>query len=194
MIQGDDIVWSAWRHAAGLRAGRGLANLSEHNDAWLYGAGDAKIGSITEKGIKEGKALKERFTEAVPGLSQLKRVVSYNVDNGGKLPGLDKRILPVRHKHAALNTLLQSAGAVLCMEWLVSAYMTLSEKYRHGYRGDFVFVGWIHDELQVACRSDIAEEVGQVLKACAEKAGLPFGFTVKLDSEYHIGRNWAETH
>ena len=40
----------------------------------------------------------------------------------GKLRGLDGRPLPVRSPHMALNTLLQSAGAVVMKQALVDKY------------------------------------------------------------------------
>jgi DNA polymerase-1 len=63
-----------------------------------------------------------------------------------------------------------------------------------GMDGDFVFLGWIHDELQVACRERLGDRVGSVLARCAQEAGKPFGFRVPLASDYKIGNDWSQTH
>jgi hypothetical protein len=36
--------------------------------------------------------------------------------------------------------------------------------------------------------------VGETLVACAQKAGEPYGFKIRLDSEYSIADSWAGTH
>src|SRR3546814_4788634 len=72
---GEDIVWSAWRHAAALRGGDGLTHRLEHNDAFLYGAGDAKLGSIIGKGARAGAQLRARFLAKFPALAKLIKAV-----------------------------------------------------------------------------------------------------------------------
>src|SRR3546814_15056232 len=61
---------SAGRHAAALRGGDGLTHRLEHNDAFLYGAGDAKLGSIIGKGARAGAQLRARFLAKSPALAQ----------------------------------------------------------------------------------------------------------------------------
>lgn len=162
--------------------------------AWLFGAGDQKIGSIVGGSTKAGRELKERFLDKVPAIGKLKKSVDAAVAKGW-VKGLDGRRLPVRSSHAGLNLLCQSSGAILCKQWLVSFYdQMVTLGYRHGYQGDFVICGWIHDEIQVACREELAETVGQLLVEQAKSAGKPFDFKVPLDSSYIIGNNWSETH
>jgi len=162
--------------------------------AWLFGAGDQKIGSIVGGSTKAGKELKERFLAKVPAIGKLKQSVDAAVTKGW-VKGLDGRRLPVRSSHAGLNLLCQSSGAILCKQWLVSFYdQMVTNGYQHGYESDFVICGWIHDELQVACREELAETVGQLLVEQAKSAGKPYDFKVPLDSSYSIGNNWSETH
>jgi hypothetical protein len=83
--------------------------------------------------------------------------------------------IPIRSEHSALNTLLQSAGAILCKQWVRDSYDALiAAGFKWGWDGDFVFLGWIHDELQIACRKEIAERVGELVTAAANAAGRPF--------------------
>src|SRR3546814_2016536 len=92
----------------------------EHNDAFLYGAGDAKLGSIIGKGARAGAQLRARFLAKFPALAKLIKAVKAAAKKGW-LKGLDGRKIPVRSEHAALNSLLQSAGAVICKQWICDA-------------------------------------------------------------------------
>lgn len=179
------------QEAAGL-PNRNLAKTFIY--AWLFGAGDQKVGSIVGGSTKVGKELKERFLAKLPVIAELKKSIDTLVSSDS-LKGLDGRHLFCRSKHSALNLLCQSSGAILCKQWLVSFFdQMVTNGYINGYEGDFVVCGWIHDELQVACREEIATEVGELLVKCAKESGEPYGFKVALDSSYIIGDNWSETH
>ena len=162
--------------------------------ALLYGAGSQKIGQIVGGSEKQGNMLRKRFMDNLPAYSQLKSSVDA-ASTKGWLKALDGRRLHVRSQHAALNTLLQGAGAILCKAWIVSFYdYMINSGFTHGYDGDFVIVGFIHDEVQVACKEEYAEMVGHSLVHCAVHAGDMFDFRVPLASEFKIGNNWSETH
>lgn len=109
------------------------------------------------------------------------------------LPGLDGRMVPCRSDHSALNFACSSIEAILTKEWLIQSYDTLIAK-GYVWGKDFWFMGWIHDEVQVACRKSISVEVGETLVGCAKKAGETLKFRVPLASEYKVGRNWSECH
>jgi len=162
--------------------------------AWLFGAGDSRIGEIVGGSSKHGRELKERFLKKVPSIAKLKSAVD-SATKKGWVKGLDGRKLHVRSQHAGLNLLCQSSGSIICKNWVISFfnYMTNSG-YTHGYEGDFVIVGWIHDEIQVATKEEYTEVVGNALVHCAKKAGEAFDFKVPLDSSYSVGNNWSETH
>lgn len=87
--------------------------------ATLYGAGSAKIGSIiaptasSSTQAKKGEQIKAKFYKNTPALKQLIEDVQSVAKKRGYLIGVDGRRLNIRSSHAALNTLLQSAGAVL---------------------------------------------------------------------------------
>ena len=161
--------------------------------AFLYGAGPAKIGKIVNGTAKQGQELINRFMQGLPAFGELKRAVSKAAQKGW-IKGLDGRQIPIRSEHAALNSLLQGCGAILCKRWVVDSHQSLSSTFREGYDGDFVFCGWIHDEVQVACRAEIAEQVGNAITNAARNAGQLYGFKIQLDSEYSIGTSWADTH
>ena len=111
----------------------------------------------------------------------------------GYLKGLDGRRLKVRAIYSALNTLLQSAGAIVMKKALVILYNDLTAKgYQHGE--EYAFCANIHDEFEIEVREDLAEEAGQMAVNAIRKAGDYFGFRCPLDGEYKVGNNWAETH
>ena len=167
--------------------------------AFLYGAGDEKVGSIVEPSADPdrkkaiGRKLKTRFLNQTPALKRLREDVGAAVDKKGHLRGLDGRLLHVRSSHAALNTLLQSAGALIAKQATVIAYEDLCT-LGYAWGKDFAFVAHVHDEVQVEARKEIAEDVGRTIVAAMRKAGEFFAFRCPIDGEFKIGGNWAETH
>ncbi|MBB3910123.1 DNA polymerase [Sphingomonas desiccabilis] len=153
--------------------------------------------------IYKGEQLTERFLKSFPALKRLLKVVK-DAAKKGWLKGLDGRKLPIRSEHAALNTLLQSAGAVICKSWITMAEKALVEagfKLSEGLGEDWdrdadvVFLGWIHDELQVAVREGLEEKVSAILIETGRQAGAPFAsWKCPTDVEVKPGANWAECH
>ena len=156
--------------------------------AFLYGAGDAKIGSIVGKGGAAGKALKATFLDGLPALKELRKRVEREAKSGW-LRGLDGRRVQVRSEHAALNTLLQSAGAIVMKRALV---ILDAAAQKAGL--DYEFVGNIHDEFQAEVREDRAEQFGRLAAFSIKAAGVYYKMDCKLAGSYAIGDNWAQTH
>ena len=156
--------------------------------AFLYGAGDAKIGSIVGGNAKDGKKLKEKFLRSTPSLASLINKVSKQAAKG-YVPGLDGRRIWVRSEHSALNSLLQGAGAVVMKKALV-----IFDNKRTANKWPVKYVVNVHDEAQLECPKDIAEEVGKAFKQSIVEAGEHYKLRCPLDGEYKIGRNWRETH
>ena len=162
--------------------------------AFLYGAGDAKIGSIVGGNATHGKQLKSKFLRSLPALGRLVEAVG-SAAKRGYLVGLDGRAIHVRSSHAALNTLLQGAGALVCKQWLVFLEDELQKHFKHGWDGDYCFCAWSHDEVQIACRTkEIAEKVAQIATDCVLLAGQHFNFRCPTAGESKIGSTWADTH
>ena len=183
VVDGD--VHTANQHAAGLQT-RPQAKTFIY--AFLYGAGDAKIGSIVEGTAEDGKRLKDKFLANTPKLQVLKDNVS-DASARGYLKGLDGRKVYVRSEHAALNTLLQSAGAIIMKKALI-----ILDEYAKLWGIDYEFVGNIHDEFQVEVRESQSHEFGRLAVASIQAAGIQLGLRCPLDGEYKVGNNWADTH
>ena len=175
-------------------ANQGLAGLESRDQAktfiyaLLYGAGDAKLGSVALGGAKLGGELKQRFMSNLPAFANLKDSIAREAASG-VIEGLDGRKLYIRHEHAALNTLLQSAGAIVMKKALCLLYerATLAGL-------DYYFVGNIHDEVQAEVRSDQTDDYGRLAVECLEAAGAFYNLNCPLTGEYKVGDSWADTH
>jgi DNA polymerase I-like protein with 3'-5' exonuclease and polymerase domains len=157
--------------------------------ALVYGAGDEKIGKIIGGDRAKGRAIRTRFLSKVPALKRLKDDIERAVDQRGFLVGLDGRKLKVRSKHSALNTLLQSAGAILVKQATVLAWRAFNKAKIEASQ-----VAHVHDEIQFIVKEDNAKQVGELTVESIRKAGQVFKFRCPLDGEYRVGPNWAETH
>lgn len=181
ILTGD--IHTANQKAAGL-ATRDQAKTFIY--AFLYGAGDAKIGSVVGSTSGAGRALKQRFLENTPALAELRQKVAKDCESGF-LDGLDGRKIRVRSAHAALNTLLQGAGAIVMKQAIIILYDLLA-------RVDFKLVAQVHDEWQIECRPEDADFIG---KSCVNSmvfAGEVLQLNCPLDGEYRVGNSWADTH
>ena len=156
--------------------------------AFLYGAGDAKIGSIVGGTAKDGSDLRTRFLRNTPSLEGLRERVG-QASRKGYLIGLDGRRLWIRSEHSALNTLLQAAGAIIMKKALV-----LLDDYATQHKIDYRFVGNVHDEIQSEVVTEQAEKFGWLAVECIKAAGLSFELRCPLDGEYKVGSTWTETH
>jgi DNA polymerase I-like protein with 3'-5' exonuclease and polymerase domains len=156
--------------------------------ALVYGAGDAKIGSVAGGGIKKGKELKQTFFKNLPSLRTLKDKVQ-KASERGFLKGLDGRKIYVRSQHAALNTLLQGGGAIV-----MKKAMCILQELINLNTLDAKFVANIHDEWQIQVKESQAEFVGKLGVEAIEKASEYFNMRCPLTGEYKIGENWYETH
>ena len=183
LLDGD--IHTRNQEAAGLPT---RSNAKTFIYATLYGAGPAKIGSIINGGAKEGKKLLNKFFTNLPKLGILLDKVK-RLGASGFITGLDNRKLHIRSEHSALNTLLQSCGAIIAKQWCVEMY---NEVQRQGL--DAKLVAFVHDELQWDCAAKDAEKVGQIAVASAAKAGKILQFRLEVGADYSVGNTWKDTH
>ena len=155
---------------------------------FLYGAGPAKIGQIVGGNAKVGKSLIDSFLAATPALAALRENVS-KVASKGFVPGLDGRKIWVRSEHAALNSLLQGAGAVVMKQALV----LFDAKIRQN-KWPVKMVVNVHDEFQWETDEKHAIITGEAAKQSIVEAGLFYNLRCPLDGEYKYGKSWRQTH
>jgi DNA polymerase I-like protein with 3'-5' exonuclease and polymerase domains len=182
ILEGD--IHSENQHAAGLPT---------RNDAktffygFLYGAGNEKIGKIIGKNANAGAALKKKFLSRLPALRKVIEDVKAHVDKTGKVKLLDGRLVPCRSQHAALNVQLQGDGAIV----MKLAQVLFERKIKDM---PVKFMATVHDEWQLECPPEIAEEVGKLGVQALLEAGEKLDCKMPIDGEYQIGKDWSECH
>ena len=183
VLTGD--VHTANQQAAGLRT-RDQAKTFIY--AFLYGAGPAKIGNVVGKGPAAGQMLIKKFLERTPALKRLREnVVRWS--KGGTIPALDGRLLHIRSEHAALNTLLQGAGAIICKQWLVHI---MERVIKAGL--NVRLVASIHDEYQFEVAIPDVNRFCKLTKEAMTQTQKTLGVKCELDCDYKVGKTWADTH
>ena len=183
VLTGD--VHTANQQAAGLRT-RDQAKTFIY--AFLYGAGPAKIGNVVGKGPAAGQMLIKKFLERTPALKRLREnVVRWS--KGGTIPALDGRLLHIRSEHAALNTLLQGAGAIICKQWLVHI---MERVIKAGL--NVRLVASIHDEYQFEVAIPDVNRFCNLTKEAMTQTQKTLGVKCELDCDYKVGKTWADTH
>ena len=171
-----------------------LAGLESRNQAktfiyaFIYGAGNEKLGTVVGGGKQDGQRLKQRFLTNLPSLRHLKDRVT-RASAKGYIKGLDGRKIYIRSAHSALNALLQGGGSIVMKKALelLNSYIIDNDLDAH-------FVANIHDEWQIEVIKKDAKLVGELGIKAIQKAGLAFNMKCPLDGEYNIGDNWSETH
>ena len=177
-------------HTANMKMA-GLTNRDQAKTfiyAFLYGAGAAKIGKVVGGGSSQGRDLIEKFLGNMPALKRLRNQVTEAATTGSIL-GLDGRHLKIRSEHAALNTLLQGAGAIICKEWLVQITRIINA------RGvDAKLVASIHDEYQFEVSVKDTLNFCRITKEAILDTSRNLAVVCPLDAQYKVGKTWAETH
>lgn len=168
--------------------------------AYLYGAGDEKLGSIVAPAASSakkrsiGKGLRAAFEKNVPALKYLVAAVKRS-SKAGYLITLDGRKVYVRHDHAALNTLLQTAGAIICKRWVVESSRRLTSEFGpQGWSGQWAACLFVHDEMEHIVRPQNVERHSQILIESAQYMTQHFNFRVPLTGEAKVGQTWKSVH
>jgi len=167
--------------------------------AFIYGAGDQKLGHSLHPELSDaqkkqlGQELRRKFLDAIPGLEPLIDAVKQKVRDTGRLRGLDGRPIFCRAEHAALNYLLQSAGAILSKRWVVVGQDLLDEAGLT-YDRDYTRCAYIHDECQLSVVPTEADHVAELLVKAAPIAGQYYKFRVPITAAAGTGKSWEETH
>lgn len=163
--------------------------------AFLYGAGDAKLGSIIGGTSKDGAAMRAKFLAANPSLSRLIDATKALAEKG-YLIGLDGRKLIMRKSedgnvatHKALNTLLQAAGAVIMKYAMVYLDQEVRKMNLRAWK-----VLDIHDEGQWECHPEDVPQLRAVMENCVKWAGEYLSLNCPLASDSQLGASWYDTH
>ena len=162
--------------------------------AFLYGAGDEKLGYSYDKQLSQskakakGKEIRKAYVDAIPGLKELLEGVRKASERGYVL-GLDKRKILVDKPHKALNYLLQGSAAIIAKRWMVNTHDHIKEMDLHCNQ-----LAFIHDELQFESEPEHVDDLKSLLVLSAAEAGEYYNMRIPVDAEAKDGATWADTH
>jgi len=162
--------------------------------AFIYGAGDAKIGhsydaSLNERTAKtKGKEIREAFVSAIDGLAELLEAIK-KASEKGFVRSIDSRKILLDSPHKALNYLLQSGAGTVAKRWMLINQQTIEST-----KLCCAQLAFVHDELQFECHPDHAADLSASLVYSAAAAGEYYKLRVPIAAEAKQGKNWAEVH
>ena len=159
--------------------------------AFLYGAGNLKLGYTYDKQLsevearKKGKEIREAYVAAIPGLKELLDAV-HKASARGYVRGLDNRRILCDSRHKSLNYLIQGSSAIIAKKWMVLAYERLP--------ADTNQLAFVHDELQYETKKENVDDLKHTLEDSARQAGEYYKLRTPIAAESKSGRTWAEVH
>jgi DNA polymerase I-like protein with 3'-5' exonuclease and polymerase domains len=162
--------------------------------AFLYGAGDEKIGLSFDpllpknKARKRGKEIRQAFMDAIDGLETLVTKVKEKAA-GGYINSIDGRKISVDGTHKALNYLLQSSAGVIAKRWMVTAHDTIQSANIKARQ-----LGFVHDELAFECADSYVTDLSFTLEHSAVTAGEYYNMRIPIAADAKSGSTWAEVH
>ncbi len=159
--------------------------------AFLYGAGNTKLGYSYDKLLSEkaasikGAEIRKAYIAAIPGLADL-LLACEKASKRGYANAIDGRRISVDKGHKFLNYLLQGSAATIAKRWMVIVNECLPPD---GHQLSFV-----HDELNYECYPRFAEEFAKWLETAARLAGEHYNLRCPIAAEAKIGYTWADVH
>jgi len=160
--------------------------------AFLYGAGNEKIGTSYDNSLqpkeakKKGSEIRKAFISAIDGLADLLTAVTNKSTNGFLLACDGRRVL-VDSPHKGLNYLLQCGAGIVAKRWMVIANSAIHNPHTHQ-------LAFVHDELQYETEPDDAENLKNLLEKSAEMAGEFYNLRCPIAAEAKAGMTWADVH
>ncbi len=160
--------------------------------AFLYGGQNKLLGQKVGGTTQTGKKMREKFLEKLPKLNELVKQVN-EMAKQGYLLTIDGRYIPLTSKHASLNYLLQSTGAVVMKKALCFLYQDLCA-LGWCFGREYAFILNVHDEIQAEVKPEYVEKYKKLAVKSIQKAGEYYNFNCKLDGEAKVGKTWKDTH
>ena len=162
--------------------------------AFLYGAGNIKLGHTFDKQLtdaqakKKGAEIRKAYIAAIPGLKELLEGV-HKASTRGYVRGLDGRHILVDSRHKSLNYLIQGSAAILAKKWMVTTH-------DHIKKMDLCCnqLAFIHDELQFESQSEHVDDLKSLLVLSAAEAGEYYNLRIPIAAEAKSGATWADEH
>ena len=161
----------------------------------IYGSGINGLADTCGMSASKMKEVVANFDRNLPALAQLTSTVKGVIRTRGFVKALDGRKIYCTSEHAALNYLLQSAGTIVCKNWMNRIHDILKERDAN-YNDYIKQLAFVHDELQIAYDDTkiTHEELDLISKQAMTWTQEKLGIRLKLDSDSKSGLNWADTH
>ena len=162
--------------------------------AFLYGAGNEKIGTSYDNSLqpkearKKGSEIRKAFVSAIEGLSELLGAVAAKSANGFLLACDGRRVL-VDSPHKGLNYLLQCSAGIVAKRWMVIANDLFQKNNVHTHQ-----LAFVHDELQYECTPQSIVQMKYGLEASAILAGEYYNLRCPIAAESKHGKTWNDVH
>ncbi len=162
----------------------------------MYGAGDAKIGSIINGTAKDGKRIKAEFLSNLPSLAKVIQDKQMEGEQG-YITAIGNR--PIRLTKSenyegevtydvrkSLNSLLQGSGAIYFKKWALEVDKRL--------KGDDTIVILYHDEVEIDAHQDNEEYNRKALDDAVIATDKFFNVNCPNACDTKIGVNWKDVH
>jgi len=162
--------------------------------AFLYGAGDHKIGLSYDAQLssqaakKKGAEIRQAYMDAIPGLEKLVNAVKSKAESG-HINLCDGRRCAVDGSHKALNYLLQGSAGIVAKQWMIHTHNTIASCEIKAHQ-----LAFVHDELQFECPPDYSDTLSSALTLSALLAGETYNLRVPIEAEAKVGQTWADVH
>ena len=159
--------------------------------AFLYGAGNTKLGRSFDKLLSEeaaarkGADIRKAYVTAIPGLAELLQACE-KASKRGYANAIDGRRIGVDKGHKFLNYLLQGSAATIAKRWMVIINECMPE--------DAHQLSFIHDELNYECYRRDCEWLAEWLELAAKMSGEYYNLRCPIAAEAKIGQTWADVH
>lgn len=161
------------------------------NFAFLYGALDAKLGSLCDlrpgNDKKVGAEVRKVIMQHIPGLEEATKRLEEQFERYKAIQLVDGSWLPCRKKSALINSYCQGSGACVSKVWTCK------------YRADIVrrkldskHVIFYHDSNTEETIPELGEEVATIMKDGCVWAGEYLKMKIPITGEASIGKNWME--
>jgi hypothetical protein len=166
-----------------------LTTSVEHNDAFLLGAGDAKVGQIIGQSARAGKEVKSRFVDNFDGLGRLLSNLAGQVERTGRIILCDGTPVIVDRPHTRLGYLLQGDESRIMKKAAI-----FLDRFCRKDKLDVLKVGDIHDEWQYDVHKDHVDAFIAHCRTAFRRAGEWFNYRLPIECDAKVGLTWAETH
>lgn len=162
--------------------------------AFLYGAGDQKIGLSFDQSLPPNKAkakgaeIRQAYMDAIPGLERLVNDVK-KAAGRGYVKSIDGRKIKVDSAHKALNYLLQSGAGVAAKRWMVLVDQLKKEKALNAQQ-----VAFIHDAIFFDSDEESKDTLKFIIEYAAAAAGEYYNLRCPIETAAKFGPDFYSVH